>query len=149
MKEPSFGGILKQNKTEVNSSALMLDLIQSMLSVMSLSGLGEYLVRSGQWAEAELVFRRARDSARHKANKRDEGACLNNLGCVYQHQDRWTDAISVHEDALAIAAYLKSLPAVKNAVPGPYGPGETPSVMVSVIIPASVYVALPKPPAAK
>jgi len=54
-----------------------------------------------------------------------------------------------HEDALAIAAYLKSLPPVKNAVPGPFGPGQTPSVMVSTIIPPSVYATLPKPPAAK
>jgi cytochrome c553 len=28
------------------------------------------------------------------------------------------------EDALAIAAYLKSLPPVANDVPGPFGPGE-------------------------
>ena len=50
------------------------------------------------------------------------------------------------DDAAAIAAYLKSLPAVKNAVPGPFGPGQTPSVLVSVVVPASVYATLPKPP---
>jgi mono/diheme cytochrome c family protein len=50
-----------------------------------------------------------------------------------------------HEDALAIAAYLKSLPAVKNAVLGPYKPGETPAVPVSVILPVSVYAKLPNP----
>ena len=30
-------------------------------------------------------------------------------------------------DALAIAAYLKSLKPIKNAVPGPFGPNETPT----------------------
>lgn len=49
------------------------------------------------------------------------------------------------EDALAIAAYLKSLPVVKNAVPGPYKAGETPTVAVSVVIPPSVFAKLPNP----
>lgn len=31
------------------------------------------------------------------------------------------------DDAKAIVAYLKSLPAVKNMVPGPFGPGEKPT----------------------
>jgi mono/diheme cytochrome c family protein len=53
------------------------------------------------------------------------------------------------DDALAIAAYLKSLPPVKNAVPGPFKAGETPPVQVSVIVPASVYMKLPGTPAAK
>ena len=49
-------------------------------------------------------------------------------------------------DAAAIAAYLQSLPAVKNAVPGPYKAGETPAVpYVSAVIPTAQYVALPKP----
>ena len=51
-----------------------------------------------------------------------------------------------HDDALAIAAYLQSLPPVKNAVPGPYKAGETPAVgYVSVIVPTAVYDKLPKP----
>ena len=50
------------------------------------------------------------------------------------------------EDADAIAAYLQSLPPVKNAVPGPFKAGETPSVpYVSVVIPTAQYTALPKP----
>jgi mono/diheme cytochrome c family protein len=50
------------------------------------------------------------------------------------------------EDAEAIADYLASLPAVKNAVPGPFKPGETPSVpYVSVVIPTAQYQALPPP----
>ena len=38
-------------------------------------------------------------------------------------------------DAQAIAAYLKSLPAVANQVPGPFGPSETPTSFVMKIVP--------------
>ena len=38
-------------------------------------------------------------------------------------------------DAAAIAAYLKSLPPVKNKVPGPFGPGDTPTSFVMKIAP--------------
>ena len=48
-------------------------------------------------------------------------------------------------DALAIAAYLKSLPAVQHKVPGPFGPLEQPSVFVMTVLPGDVYVSLPKP----
>ncbi len=49
------------------------------------------------------------------------------------------------DDALAISAYLQSLPPVKNAVPGPYKAGETPAAgFVSVIVPTAVYDKLPK-----
>jgi mono/diheme cytochrome c family protein len=54
-----------------------------------------------------------------------------------------------HDDALAIVAYLKSLPAVKNAVPGPYKAGEATAVAVSVVVPPSVYAKLPNPLPAK
>jgi mono/diheme cytochrome c family protein len=41
-------------------------------------------------------------------------------------------------DAKAIAAYLKSLPPVKNKVPGPFGPTEkTPSFVMKVVGPES------------
>ena len=49
------------------------------------------------------------------------------------------------DDAAAIVAYLRSLPPVKNAVPGPFGPGATPSSLVFVIVPGEVYAKLPKP----
>ncbi len=50
------------------------------------------------------------------------------------------------DDALAIAAYLQSLPPVRNAIPGPYKAGETPAVpYVSVVIPTAQYTALPRP----
>jgi mono/diheme cytochrome c family protein len=38
-------------------------------------------------------------------------------------------------DARAITAYLKSLPAVKNKVPGPFGPNDKPTSFVMKIVP--------------
>ena len=38
-------------------------------------------------------------------------------------------------DAAAIVAYLRSLPPVVNKVPGPFGPGETPTSFVMRIVP--------------
>jgi len=52
-------------------------------------------------------------------------------------------------DAQAIAAYLQSIPPVKNAVPGPFGPNEKPSVLVFTIVPGDVYASMPKPPPPK
>ena len=48
-------------------------------------------------------------------------------------------------DALAVAAYLKSLPPIRNKVPGPFGPTETPTVLVMSVQPPDVYASLPKP----
>jgi mono/diheme cytochrome c family protein len=50
------------------------------------------------------------------------------------------------DDAHAIVAYLRSLPPVKNKVPGPFGPKETPTTLVFVIVPGDVYAKLPPPP---
>ncbi|HTR12569.1 MAG TPA: cytochrome c [Roseiarcus sp.] len=50
------------------------------------------------------------------------------------------------DDAHAIVAYLRSLPPVKNAVPGPFGPKDVPSTLVMTIIPGEVYSKLPPPP---
>jgi mono/diheme cytochrome c family protein len=47
------------------------------------------------------------------------------------------------EDVQAIAAFLESLPSVKNKVPGPFGPKEKASTFVSVVIPPNVYNSLP------
>jgi mono/diheme cytochrome c family protein len=44
-------------------------------------------------------------------------------------------AVLTKEDALAIAAYLKSLPPLKNKVPGPFGPSETPTSFVMKVVP--------------
>jgi len=48
-------------------------------------------------------------------------------------------------DALAIAAYLKSLKPVQHKVPGPFGPKETATVPVMAVIPGAVYAGLPAP----
>ena len=50
------------------------------------------------------------------------------------------------DDALAIAAYLKSLPALRNKVAGPFGPADKPDVFVMTVLPAPVYNGLPPPP---
>ena len=39
------------------------------------------------------------------------------------------------QDAGAVVAYLRSLPPVANKVPGPFGPGETPTSFVMKILP--------------
>ena len=49
-------------------------------------------------------------------------------------------------DALAIAAYLKSLPPVVHQVPGPFGPTETPTTFVMVVLPGDVYFRTVNPP---
>jgi mono/diheme cytochrome c family protein len=49
------------------------------------------------------------------------------------------------QDTEAIAAYLKSLPPIKNAVPGPFGPKEVPSTLVSVIVSGEAYAKMPAP----
>jgi hypothetical protein len=46
-------------------------------------------------------------------------------------------------DALAIAAYLKTLPPIKNKVPGPFGPAQKPVDFVMQVIPADQYMAAP------
>jgi mono/diheme cytochrome c family protein len=48
-------------------------------------------------------------------------------------------------DALAMADYLKSLPPVKNKVPGPFSPDEKPTVLIMSIQPPDVFMGLPKP----
>lgn len=50
-----------------------------------------------------------------------------------------------HSDALAIAAYLKSLPAIKNQAPGPFGIHEKPSSFVYQVLPPDKYVPTPPP----
>ena len=49
-------------------------------------------------------------------------------------------------DLKAIVAYLKSLPPVKNAVPGPFGGNDNPTGFVMAVLPPDVYNGLPKPP---
>jgi mono/diheme cytochrome c family protein len=51
-----------------------------------------------------------------------------------------------HADALAIAAYLKTLPPIKNKVPGPFGSTEKPTSFVYQVLPPDKYVPTPPPP---
>jgi mono/diheme cytochrome c family protein len=53
-----------------------------------------------------------------------------------------------HSDALAIAAYLKSLKPVDHAVAGPFGPNDKPTIFVFSVLPPDVYNNLPPPPTA-
>jgi mono/diheme cytochrome c family protein len=39
------------------------------------------------------------------------------------------------DDAMAMVAYLRSIPAVKNKVPGPFGPKEKPTSFVMKVVP--------------
>lgn len=48
-------------------------------------------------------------------------------------------------DALAIAAYLKTLPPIKNEVPGPFGLTEKPTSFVFQVLPPDKYVPTPSP----
>jgi mono/diheme cytochrome c family protein len=62
----------------------------------------------------------------------------------------WNDLSHLaKEDAVAIAAYLKSLPPIQNKVSGPFGPSEEASGLVFSIQPSNVYNSLPKPPPAQ
>jgi mono/diheme cytochrome c family protein len=59
----------------------------------------------------------------------------------------WRDFANLTKpDALAIAAYLKSIPPVSNKVPGPFGPTDKPDVLVMTVVPGPVYASLPPPP---
>ena len=44
-------------------------------------------------------------------------------------------AVLTDEDAQAIATYLRSLPPIKNKVPGPFGPNEKPTSFVDKVVP--------------
>ena len=76
----------------------------------------------GRWTEEEIV-------TAIQQGKRPDGRILAPI-MPWQHFAELTRA-----DALAIAAYLKSLPAVNNKVPGPFGPAEQPSSFVMKIVP--------------
>ncbi|MGD0433344.1 MAG: cytochrome c [Acetobacteraceae bacterium] len=52
-------------------------------------------------------------------------------------------------DALAMAAFLKSLPPTSHKVPGPFGPTDTLTGFVMSVQPAEVYSGLPPPPPPK
>lgn len=84
----------------------------------------------GGWTDAQIV-------AAMTTGQRPDGRALSGV-MPFDALSHLTPA-----DAQAIVAYLRSLPPVKNAVPGPIGPNDTPRVSVSVIVPGEVYRALP------
>lgn len=86
----------------------------------------------GGWTAEQIV-------AAITTGKRPDGRVLSGI-MPWEELSRLTPS-----DAEAIAAYLKSLPPVKNAVPGPLGPKDKPTMSVSVIVPGNVYTALPPP----
>ena len=49
-------------------------------------------------------------------------------------------------DALAIAAYLRTLKPVVHHVPGPFGPDQVPTVPVMTVVPPTLYATFKPPP---
>jgi mono/diheme cytochrome c family protein len=76
----------------------------------------------GNWTEAQIV-------TALQTGKRPDGRELAPI-MPWRHFAQLTK-----EDASAIAAYLKTLPPVKNKVPGPFGPGEKVTSFVFRILP--------------
>jgi len=76
----------------------------------------------GKWSEAQIV-------TAIMTGKRPDGRILAPVM-------PWMDfAALTPTDAHAIAAHLKSLPPVKNAIPGPFGPTEKAAVLIYRIVP--------------
>jgi len=86
----------------------------------------------GNWTEQEIV-------TAFTKGVRPDGRILAPV-MPWQGLSRLTKA-----DALAIAAYLKSLPPVSNKVAGPFGPKQEPTVFVMSLQPGPAYAA-PKAP---
>ena len=75
----------------------------------------------GDWTKEEIV-------AALQTGKRPDGR---ELAPIMPWQDL---ANLTREDAMAIATYLKSLPPIKNKVPGPFASGVRPAVPVMKIV---------------
>ena len=76
----------------------------------------------GNWSNAEIV-------TAIMSGKRPDGRIL-------APAMPWMNFTALtQEDAQAIAAFLKSLPPTKHAVPGPFGPAEKATVLVYRIVP--------------
>jgi mono/diheme cytochrome c family protein len=76
----------------------------------------------GKWSAEEIV-------KAIKTGERPDGRILAPI-MPWQAFANLTDA-----DARAIVAFLKSLPPVRNKVPGPFGPNEKPTSFVMKIVP--------------
>jgi len=90
----------------------------------------------GNWTEEQIV-------TALRTGNRPDGRQLAAI-MPWQNMAALTD-----EDAYAIAAFLKSIPAVSHKVPDPTGPGAKPAVAFVTFPPPSGWDAmnLPKPPA--
>ncbi len=76
----------------------------------------------GKWSKAQIV------TALQKGTRPD--------GRVLAPIMPWRAFASLTKrDAEAIAAYLQSLPAIKNKVPGPFGPKDKPTSFVMKVVP--------------
>lgn len=84
----------------------------------------------GAWSEDQIV-------AALRTGKRPDGSELSGV-MPYAAFAHLTD-----EDARAIAAFLKSLPPVKNKVVGPLKSSDRADISVSAVLPPEVYNALP------
>jgi len=76
----------------------------------------------GKWSVAQIV-------TALKTGKRPDGRELAPI-MPWRAFSNMTDA-----DATAIATFLKSIPAVKNKVPGPFGPNDKPTEFVMKVVP--------------
>ena len=84
----------------------------------------------GAWSAADIV-------KALRTGKRPDGGTLSGVMPVASF------AHLTDEDVEAIAAFLKSLQAVKNKAAGPFKPTDKVSVFVSAVLPPDAYNALP------
>lgn len=85
----------------------------------------------GNWSEADIV-------KALRTGTRPDGRGLAPM-MPWMAYAKLTD-----EDAAAIAAYLKTVPAVSNKAPGPFGPSETPTAAYqTVVFPQAAQPAAP------
>jgi mono/diheme cytochrome c family protein len=87
----------------------------------------------GNWTDAQII-------AAMTTGKRPDGRMLSGV-MPFEALSHLAPA-----DAQAIVAYLRSLPPISNAVPGPLGPQDKPNFLVSVIVPGATYTAIQTPP---
>lgn len=76
----------------------------------------------GRWSNEQIV-------TAFRTGVRPDGRVLAPI-MPWQHFSSLTDA-----DATAIVAYLRTLPPVRNKVPGPFGPSEVPTSFVFRVVP--------------
>ena len=84
----------------------------------------------GDWTDDQII-------AAMRTGKRPDGRMLSEV-MPYPGFAHLTD-----QDAAAIVAFLRSLPPIKNKVPGPFGPNDKATTFVSVVISAGQYNNLP------